>query len=335
MTDKDLLGPWVRRFLLEYLVSDRYLARNTQLSYRDTLSLLIKFIADQLSQSIDRLNLTDVSADRVRLFLTYLEETRNCGKRTRNLRLAAIHAFAYFVAEKSPEHIDWCGKIRAIRFHKPIRKLVPYLEKPEMDALLDAPDRDTSQGQRDYALLLFLYNAGARASEAAQLMVSDLELATGSNRQAFVRIRGKGGKTRQCPLWKSTAKILDELIEKNDNCFVFLNNHKQPLTRFGIHALVKRYARKATAIMPSLASQQVSPHTIRHTTATHLLRGGVDINTIRAWLGHVSLDTTNIYAETDLEMKAKALAACEISETSNQRKRWRQDKSLMEFLRKL
>src|SRR5206468_3651631 len=146
---------------------------------------------------------------------------------------------------------------------------------------------------------LFLYNSGARASEAAQLMVKDLELATRSNKQAFVRIHGKGGKKRLCPLWEDTARALEELIDKNDNSYVFLNRHKQPLTRFGVHGLVKRYARRVTTIIPLLASQQVSPHTIRHSTATHLLRGGTEINTIRAWLGHVSIDTTNIYAETD------------------------------------
>jgi len=334
VTDKNLLGPWIRRFLLEYLVSDRYLARNTQMSYRDTLSLLITFISNHIPRAVDCLNVIDLSADGMKAFLTYLEEDRHCGKRTRNQRLAAIHAFAYFVAEKSPEHIAWCGEIRSIRCHRYERKLIPYLEKPEIDALIEAPDRSTSQGERDHALLLFLYNSGARASEAAQLMVSDLELALRSGKQAFVCINGKGGKKRKCPLWDSTTKALQELIEKNGNSHLFLNNHKQPLTRFGVHAVVKRYARKAAAVLPSLASQKVSPHTIRHTTATHLLRSGNDINTIRAWLGHVSIDTTNIYAETDLDMKVKALAACEILDQSDQ-KGWKQDKSLMEFLRKL
>lgn len=333
MNDKDLLGCWVRRFLLEHLVADRYLARNTQLSYRDTFILLINFVSIQIPRAVDKLNVTDICADRVKAFLTYLEENRQCGKRTRNQRLAAIKAFAYFIAEKNPELIPWCNEIRTLRFHKAVHKLIPYLEKPDMDALLAAPDRSTPKGARDHALLLFLYNSGARASEAAQLMITDLELSPRSKKQAFVRINGKGGKTRLCPLWDDTAKVLNELIASNDNSYVFLSNHKQPLTRFGIHALVKRYGRKA--ITPSVVHKEVSPHTIRHTTATHLLRSGVEINTIRAWLGHVSIDTTNIYAETDLEMKAKALAACEISDTSKQKKGWKQNRSLMDFLRKL
>src|SRR2546421_10480827 len=143
MTDQGLLGTWIRRFLLEHLVADRYLARNTQHSYRDTIRLLVPFAAGKLSRAVDRLTVIDLSPDLVRCFLSYLEEDRHCGKRTRNQRLAAIHAFARFVAEKSPEHIAWCGELRAIPFQKTIKKLVPYLDKPEMDAVLAAADRRT------------------------------------------------------------------------------------------------------------------------------------------------------------------------------------------------
>ena len=169
MNDLTLLGPWVRRFLLEHLVAERNLARNTQRSYRDALTLLIPFVADKLHQSVDRLTVINVSADLVRLFLADLEQSRNCSIATRNQRLAAIHALARFVGEHSPEHIAWCGQIRSIPFKKANKTLIPYLEKPEMDALLGAPDRQTPQGRRDHALLLFLYNSGARAHESAQI----------------------------------------------------------------------------------------------------------------------------------------------------------------------
>ena len=200
-----------------------------------------------------------------------------------------------------------------------------------------AANQRTAQGRRDHALLLFLYNSGVRAQEAAQLTIGELEFTpTDWNGQAYVRIRGKGGRMRQCPLWQTTTQALGELIATRQSSEpVFLNRCKQPLTRFGIRALVKRYARKAAASMPSLVSKQISPHTIRHTTATHLLRAGVDINTIRAWLGHASLNTTNIYAEIDLEMKAKALAKCELADEPKHTKHWRQDPSLMELLRNL
>jgi len=150
-----------------------------------------------------------------------------------------------------------------------------------------------------------------------------------------VRIRGKGSKLRLCPLWPKTVEELLPLVSGRATTeHVFLNHRGQPLTRFGVHAMVERHAATVVAAMPSVAAKRVSPHTIRHTTATHLLRAGVDINTIRAWLGHVSLSTTNVYAEVDLEMKAKALASCEIEEQKTQRP-WREDAGLMEFLRTL
>lgn len=331
MNDTALLGPRVRRFLLEHLIVERNLSRQTQLSYRDTLRLLLPFVAGQCHQSLDRLTVEEVSAEHVRAFLQYVEEERHCTSATRNQRLAAIRALAGFVAEHSPEHIAWCGEIRRIPFKKAVQPGVPYLEKPEMDALLRAPDRDTNQGQRDYALLLFLYNSGARASETAGLTIADLDLA-----QPAVRLLGKGNKIRYCPLWPATVQTLTPLVAgRTPTQAVFLNRCSQPITRFGIHSLVQRCARRAAAAIPSLASKRVSPHTVRHTAAVFLLRAGVDINTIRAWLGHASINTTHVYAEFDLEMKAKALAKCELTGDTIPVKHWANDASLMAFLQSL
>ena len=331
MSDPTSLGPWVRRFLLEHIVAERNLARNTQCSYRDALRLLIPLVAKKRKKTVDRLAVVDLSADLVRHFLTDIEASRHCSVATRNRRLAAIRAFAGFVGERSPVHIEWCGQIRSIPFKKTSKAVVPYLEKPEMDALLAAPDRQTVQGRRDHAILLFLYNAGARATEAAQLRIADVDL-----RAALVKITGKGGKQRLCPLWKATVTELSALIgERLPAEPVFLNRSGRSITRFGIHTLVERYALKVRAEFPSLATKRVSPHSMRHSCATHLLRAGVDINTIRGWLGHVSLDTTNIYAEIDLEMKAKALAICAISDQSKPNTPWRDQPALMDFLRTL
>ncbi len=179
--------------------------------------------------------------------------------------------------------------------------------------------------------VLFLYNTGARAQEVADLVIADLTLKGSPS----VRIVGKGGKVRHCPLWTSTAEALNVLVaNRQAHEPVFLNRRQQPLTRFGISALIKRLAKQASQKMPSLCEKAVSAHTIRHTTAVHLLRAGVDINTIRAWLGHVSLDTTNIYAEIDLEMKAEALAHCEVPAASSTG-RWRKNPDLMAFLKAL
>jgi site-specific recombinase XerD len=329
MTDAMLLGPWVRRFLLEHLAAERNLARNTRLSYRDAFRLLLPFAARQLNTMVDRLSVADISADLVRQFLADLEDARHCQIASRNQRLAALHAFARFVGEHSPEHVAWCGQIRSVPFKNTTRPAIAYLDKPEIDALLAEADRRTAQGLRDYALMLFLYNSGARADEAARLLINDLDLTSAS-----VRIVGKGGKQRHCPLWSVTVGELHALSDgRSPTEHVFLNRRGEPITRFGIHTLVERYGCRARIRVPSLANKRVSPHTIRHSTACHLLRAGVDINTIRGWLGHVSLDTTNIYAEVDLEMKAKALTTCDIGD-GNTVRRWH-DPGVMAFLRTL
>ena len=335
MRDKSLLGSWVRRFLLEHLIGERNLARNTQRSYRDTLRLLLPFAAPSPqgdrpthrrgSDSQPRPCLPGRSRKEARLWRRHAEPAPGRG------------AFpARFIATNSPEHVEWCGRIRSIPFKKAPPPLVTYLEKPEIDAVLASPDVRTAQGRKDYAVLLFLYNTGARADEVAHVLIGDLELGRVPKRDlSAVLIRGKGDKQRRCPVWARTVTELAPLIaNRGPEEHVFLNRRGEPLTRFGVHSLVERHARKAAAKLPSLASKRVGPHTIRHTTATHLLRAGVDINTIRAWLGHASLATTNVYAEVDLEMKAKALGTCEIKEEPG-RKAWRENAGLMEFLRNL
>jgi site-specific recombinase XerD len=274
----------------------------------------------------------DLTPAVVREFLLHLETDRHCSPATRNQRLAGLHALAQFIGENSPEHVAWCAQIRLIPFKKTDHTGITYLDKPEMDAILASPDRQTPQGRRDYAMLLFLYNSGARASEAATLRVGDVDWYARS-----VRILGKGNKRRTCPLWPSTIEQVRFCAgQREPEQRVFVNHNGQPITRFGIHTLVERHAAAACGPMPSIANKKVSPHVIRHTAATHLLRAGVDINTIRAWLGHVSLRTTNIYAETDLQTKARALASCAPAEdATTAAKHWRQRPDVMEFLRSL
>ncbi len=176
MRNASLLGPWIRRFLMEHLVNERNLARNTQRSYRDTLRLLLPALARRAHKPVDRLVVADLSADRLRQFLNELEEKRACAIATRNQRLAAIHALARFIGLHAPELVEWSGQVRTVPFKKAPKTLVPYLEKAEIEALLAAPDLTTAQGRRDHALLQFLYNAGARADEAAQVRIGDLTL---------------------------------------------------------------------------------------------------------------------------------------------------------------
>lgn len=330
MIDKNLLGTWIRRFLLEYLVGERNLSRNTQASYRDTLTLLLPFASTRTGVAIDRMTVTDLSPSVVRQFLDYLERERRCTGVTRNQRLGTIHSLARFIGTRSPVHLSWCTEVRLVPFKKTDKTLITYLEKAEMDALLRQPDRHTVLGLRDYCLLLFLYNSGARADEAARLTIDHLRL----DDPPSVRIHGKGNKMRMCPLWPIMMPLLEKLINgRGTDQVVFLGRANKPMTRFGIHRLVTHYAGMASNEMPSMQVKRVSPHNIRHTTAVHMLRSGVDINTIRAWLGHVSLDTTNIYAEVDLEMKAKALASVDVSGQPAQPLRQRDLPSLMTFLK--
>ncbi|QKC86750.1 tyrosine-type recombinase/integrase [Mesorhizobium sp. NZP2077] len=325
------LGPWLRRFLSEYIVTERNLARNTRASYRDTFSLLLPFVSRKLRKSVDRLAVRDLSSALVLQFLAYLEEDRGCSARTRNQRLAAIRAFARFIGSRDPAHVEWCGHIRAIASKKSLSQPVGWLTRTEMESMLAVPDRKTRRGQSEYALLLFLYNTGARVSEAAQLKVGDLQIGGGNGGHDLATLHGKGGKTRQCPLWPETERVLaPEIHGRAIDDAVFVSRLGTAFTRFGVYRLIERCA----ARVPKLAGRTITPHVIRHTTACHLVLAGVDINTIRAWLGHVSISTTNIYAEIDLTLKANAVALCEVGESRPGRS-WKEDKDLMTFLKSL
>ena len=336
MSKSGSLGPWVKRFLLDHLIEERNLSRNTQRSYRDTLALLMPYTAAERNKPVDRLDVFDLSSDVLRGFLDHLEQNRRCSIRTRNQRLAAVHAMARFIAERSPEHIAWCSQIRAVPFKRFTRNELSYMDKPEMDAVLAAPNRRTKQGRRDHALLLFLYNSGARVSEAASVLIGDLNLHP--NQLGDVQLRGKGRKIRRCPLCRRLSTRSSHLcVTVHPDEPVFLNRLGDAITRHGIHWMLRNHVRTASASHPSLLRRPISPHTIRHTTATHLLRSGVDINTIRAWLGHVSIDTTNIYAEVDLQRKAEVLAHSNDFNTTPtpHNKPWKDDPSLLAFLRSL
>jgi site-specific recombinase XerD len=316
---------------MEHVVTERNFSRNSQLSYRDTLTLLLPFVSSARKTPVDRLAVEDLSSSIILRFLKHLEKDRGCSCATRNQRLGTIHSLAKFIGTHSPQHIAWCSEIRAIPFKKTAKPVMTYLDKSEIDAILKVPDQRTEQGVRDHALLLFLYNTGARVNEAAQLSVSDLTFGNSSS----VRLVGKGNKARYCPLWPATAAVVKRFVaNRATHDAVFLNNRGQPFTRFGIYTLVRRIVAQASTTISSLKAKRISPHSLRHTAAVHLLRAGVDINTIRGWLGHVSLDTTNVYAEVDLEMKAKALASCDISDGVTQKRR-RKQADLMTFLQGL
>ena len=328
MSDLKTLGPWLRRFLGEHIVTERNLAPNTQKSYRDTFTLLLPFIGNKARKSVDRLAVRDLTAARVLQFLAYLEVERGCSVPTRNQRLTAIRAFARFVASRDPAHLEWSANVRAIALKKATPQPIGWLSKAEMKALLKVPDRRTHRGRIEHGVLLFLYNTGARVSEATELAVGDLRIERRDGGHALVTLHGKGGKIRQCPLWPRTERVLAQLVRGRTAVdAVFFSRHGRAYTRFGVYRLVRRCAER----VPSLDGRRITPYLIRHTSACHLLQAGVDLNTIRAWLGHVSLDTTNIYAEIDIEMKARAMALCDAARSGPDRP-WKQNKGIMAFL---
>ena len=296
--------------------------------------MLFGFIREFHGKDPVRVTIEQVNEDLLRAFLAHLEKVRGNSISTRNQRLAALHSLFRFIGRQVPEIVEQAGRIQSIQARRTPTPTMAYLDKHEIDALLAVQNPMCRQDLRDHALLLFLYNTGARASEAGTVVLGDLSL----DPPPSVRLMGKGRKARLCPLWSQTAKVLKNLlgdrIQGPRDSLVFLNVRGQPITRFGVHTLVERSVQRAMMTCPSLHFKRVTPHTIRHTTAVHLLRAGVDINTIRAWLGHVSLETTNRYAEVDLEMKAKALETCAVKGTSRD-PLWRKDQDLMAFLTSL
>ena len=310
----------------------------TILSYRDALKLLLRFVAERERRSVLRLEIADLDAGAVREFLDHLEKKRGNEIATRNNRLAAIRSFFAFVGAEEPSLTDHCRRICDVPLKRAPVRPIPYLEQDEMQAVLAAPDRSTAAGRRDYAVVLFLYNTGARVQELTNVRAADLDLA----RPPQVLLRGKGKKERICPFWASTAHVLRGLlaeatISAGSDRRIFLNAQGDPLTRFGVDYILKKHAHRAAEAVPSLARKRVSPHTIRHTAAVHMLNAGVDVNVIRSWLGHADLRTTNVYAEINLATKRKAIEACAPAGANGRSRRpsWKRGRDLLAWLEQL
>ncbi|MGE3681028.1 MAG: site-specific integrase [Bdellovibrionales bacterium] len=302
------LGRHLRIFLSDYQPRQCNASPNTIWAYRDSLKQLLCFIAKVKKCSVAELALSDLEHQRILAFLESVETKRGNSISTRNHRLAAIRSFFRYVAQNSPEAVDQAAQVLTIPTKKTVSKSVDYLTKEELTLILSQVPIETGPGQRDDVLLRFLHNTGARVQEVVDLKASDLRL----DSAPAVKIVGKGRKERFCPLWRETAKrlrkYLDERgIELNTDEFVFANGRGHKLTRFGVTYIIEKYVQMAAKEEPSLSRKNIHPHTFRHTTALHLLQSGVDLNTIRCWLGHADVSTTNRYVELDLEMKRKAL----------------------------
>lgn len=303
------LANYMKRFFSHYLPVQRGLAQNTILAYRDAVKLLLCHAADTLKKSVDELTVEDIDQSLVLAFLDHLQDVRGCSARTRNARLAAIRAFFGFLAREEPSLLLHCQAVRAIPVKRTERKIGDHLEEKEMQAVLDRVDINSRTGVRDKALLLLLYNTGARASEIVRLELTDVRVGEAPQ----IKLLGKGRKHRSCPLWPETAEALKAYLDRRAprrlSCQqLFLNACGSPITRFGLRHVVRKYGIAAGNACPSLSAKPVNPHTIRHTTAMHLLRSGNDVNMVSYWLGHAQINTTHVYLEVDMEMKRRMLA---------------------------
>ena len=310
MTSADDLAHHLATFFSEHLPGRTGASRHTILAYRDAWKLWLRFAAAKIGRSVVDLRVTDLDVDTALAFLDSLETDRHNAVVTRNHRRTALQAFFRYLGSVAPEYLAHCRRILAIPRKRAPQRTVDYLERAEVETLLAHVDRRTPRGRRDYALLAFLYNSGARVQEAVDLPASALQL----DRPYQVRLVGKGRKERICPLWSETAALLRALvgergIGRDTAAPVFVNAHGQRLTRYGVRHIVNRYVAAAATAEPSLARKRVHPHTFRHACAVHLLQAGVELNLIRSWLGHVSLETTQRYAEIDLAQKRRALDA--------------------------
>jgi integrase/recombinase XerD len=329
------LAHTLRNFFTDHLSGLRGVSLHTIHSYRDCLTLLLRFVAVQQQCSVAELDIPSLGSEQVINFLQYLEDERHNSPTTRNVRLAAIHAFFRYLASKHPEQLEHCQRILAIPFKQANTRSIEYFEYAEIEAILAATNRFSRDGRRDYALLATMFNTGARVQEILDLRWRDLQL----NKPYQVRLMGKGRKERLCPLWQQTAQLLQQLFAEQDNAQpddqVFLNHRKQPLTRFGVRYLLAKYCKHAHAANPTLANKRLHPHSMRHSTAIHLLKSGVDIVTISQWLGHASINTTGRYASVDLEMKREAINKIALPNTNSPIALWRSDASILTWLESL
>lgn len=301
-----LLGPLLQSFFTEHLLSHRRASPQTVDSYRDTFRLLLGFLRKTKGKEPSHIRIADLDSPTILDFLDHLEQERQNGIRSRNLRLAAIRSFFRLVALREPASVGLATRVLAVPVKRTERRVVGYLTRAEIDAILAAPDRTRWVGQRDYTLLLTLYNSGARVSEITCLERRHIRFGSTS----VLELQGKGRKERAVPLWAQTARALKVWLGAGDGspeAPAFPNARGGRLSRDGVDYILRAAVQQGKKTCPSLATKRVSPHVIRHTTAMHLLQSGVDIAVIALWLGHESIETTHHYMEADLKLKERAL----------------------------
>ena len=322
----------IQQFFTERLCTQMQASPNTIAGYRDTLRLLLRFASERTGRAPTKLKIEDLDADRVGEFLAHVERERRNSARTRNTRLAAIRSLFRFVAMNEPAYLLHCQRILAMPSKRYVRRTVEFLDHAQIDALLCAPDCSTWVGRRDHAILMLALQTGLRASELINLRRCDIVAGTG----AHIRCEGKGRKQRCTPLRRETLKVLEAWLREGagaESDPLFSTNRGTRLSRDALEDIVRRHASSASRSCPSLAGKRVSPHVLRHSTAMELLHHGVDQSVIALWLGHESVETTQVYVHADLRLKEKALAR--MTAPASKPGRYRPEDKLLAFLEAL
>ncbi|MGA6973490.1 MAG: tyrosine-type recombinase/integrase [Candidatus Binatus sp.] len=298
---------YLQRFFSERLAMQLHASPNTVASYRDTFRLLLKYAADRLARAPTALQIADIDADLVGDFLTFVETRRGNGARSRNTRLSAIRSFFAYVAVNEPQLLHHCQKVLAMPSKRYEKRTIDYLTHAEIEALIGAADLATRSGRRDRMLLLLALQTGLRVSELINLTCGDVALGTG----AHVRCMGKGRKERSTPLRKDCTQALREWLSERrgaDNEPLFVSNRGDRLSRDAVERIVRKHVEMASVTCSTLKGKRVTPHVLRHSAAMQLLQNGVDRTVIALWLGHESVESTQMYVHADIELKEKALA---------------------------
>lgn len=323
----------VQQFFTEYLVTQRALSPRTIASYRDALMLFLDFAHKRLGKMPTALNLADIEPDLILAFLDHLELERHNSVRSRNLRLTALRAFLKFAARRDVSSFYVIERALGVPMKRFERPMLGFMSREEMLAVIGQPG-DTWTSQRDHLLMAMLYNTGARVSEIIGVRVSDVVM----GKSACVHLRGKGRKQRSTPLWKTTVQEIRAWLRRNPtlgaDAALLPNRNGHTMTRGNVTQRIDIAVSRAAKVHSSLSNRSISPHTIRHTTAMHLLQSGVAFSVIALWLGHESTTTTHRYVEADLAMKEKALARLQEPDTK-MRRYHPPDDVLMQFLQAL
>jgi integrase/recombinase XerD len=324
------IGPHLTVFLREYLPSQREMSVQTSDTYAYAFQLLVCFAADRLKTTPAGLSIEQLDATLVLAFLEHLEQKRGNCARTRNSRLAAIKTFFRFLEYRLPSCLEQARRIRAIPVKKTDEVVVGYLNREEIQTLVDAPDPSSRYGLRDRAMLHLAYAGGLRVSELVGLHLTDLVL----HPQPTIHVMGKGRRERVLPLWKETAKAIRDWLKvrgEPKSTALFPNARGDGMTRSGFEYILEKHVRTASAKQPSLAHKQVSPHSMRHSCAMHTLQATGDIRKVSLWLGHASLQSTEVYLRADPTEKLEAMAS--LSPPTLRRGQFRPPDKLLALLR--